>query len=153
MQGFAEAPRSKQRSAERNPHDPTGSEFFDELARLTRICRRQRNFCGFDSALFRVGDRRAILCLVVALFRKGIRRRTGPYAWRVKVSGNLAAAPDVGWQAGLVFDGLRQGDWQALLLELVLGAGIEALLPRRWFDTRKCPLPFPLMMCTCCSAP
>jgi uncharacterized membrane protein YraQ (UPF0718 family) len=52
--------------------------------------------------------------------------------------------------------------WQALLLGLVLGAGIEALLPRmmlgRLFagsmgSIRAGAFAIPSMMCTCCSAP
>jgi hypothetical protein len=62
------------------------------------------------------------------------------------VSGNLPAAPNVSWQAGLAYSmAYLKAIWQALLLGLVLGAGIEALLPRMTlgrlfdrFDTRKC---------------
>jgi uncharacterized protein len=79
------------------------------------------------------------------------------------VSGNLPAAPDVSWQAGLAYSmAYLKAIWQALLLGLVLGAGIEALLPRmmlgRLFagsmgSIRAGAFAIPSMMCTCCSAP
>jgi uncharacterized membrane protein YraQ (UPF0718 family) len=79
------------------------------------------------------------------------------------VSGNLPAAPNVGWQAGLAYSmAYLKAIWQALLLGLVLGAGIEALLPRmtlgRFFtgsmgSIRASAFAIPSMMCTCCSAP
>jgi uncharacterized protein len=79
------------------------------------------------------------------------------------VSGNLAAPPGIGWQAGVTYwvDYLK-AIWQALVLGLVLGAGIEALLPpavlRRLFvgptgSLRATAFAVPSMMCTCCSAP
>ena len=79
------------------------------------------------------------------------------------VSGNLPAAPDVSWQGGLAYSiAYLKAIWQALLLGLVLGAGIEALLPRmtlgRLFtgsmgSIRAGAFSIPSMMCTCCSAP
>ena len=47
------------------------------------------------------------------------------------VSGNLPASPGVSLQAGLAFSiAYLKAIWQALLLGLVLGAGVEAVLPR-----------------------
>jgi uncharacterized membrane protein YraQ (UPF0718 family) len=79
------------------------------------------------------------------------------------VSGNLAAPPGVGWQAGLAYSiAYLKAIWQALLLGLALGAGIEALLPRATFgrlfagsrgSLRATAFAIPSMMCTCCSAP
>jgi uncharacterized protein len=79
------------------------------------------------------------------------------------VSGNLPASPEVGLQAGLDYSiAYMKAIWQALLLGLVLGAGIEALLPRvplsRLFSGPKGSLratafAIPSMMCTCCCAP
>src|SRR6516165_12138981 len=47
------------------------------------------------------------------------------------VSGNLPASPGVSLQAGLAYSvAYFTAIWQALLLGLALGAGIEVLLPR-----------------------
>lgn len=47
------------------------------------------------------------------------------------VSGNLAASPEVSLQAGLAYSiAYLKAIWQALLLGLALGAGVEVLLPR-----------------------
>src|SRR5262249_32451900 len=79
------------------------------------------------------------------------------------VSGNLPASPGVGLQAGLNYSiAYLKAIWQALVLGLALGAGIEVLLPRLWlsqlFAGSKGPLratafAIPSMMCTCCCAP
>jgi len=79
------------------------------------------------------------------------------------VSGKLAASPGVSLQAGFAYSiAYLKAIWQALLLGLVLGAGIEALLPRvrlsQFFAGSKGPLratafAVPSMMCTCCCAP
>ena len=50
------------------------------------------------------------------------------------VSGNLPVPPDVGWQAGLAYSlAYLKAIWQAMVLGLVIGSGIEALLPRMMF--------------------
>jgi uncharacterized membrane protein YraQ (UPF0718 family) len=79
------------------------------------------------------------------------------------VSGNLPASPGVGLKAGLAYSiAYLKAIWQALLLGLALGAGIEALLPHvrlsQLFAGSKGPLratafAVPSMMCTCCCAP
>ena len=79
------------------------------------------------------------------------------------VSGSLAAPPGIGWQAGVAYSiTYLKAIWQALLLGLALGAGVEALLPRaalgRLFTgkagtLRASAFAVPSMMCTCCSAP
>jgi uncharacterized membrane protein YraQ (UPF0718 family) len=79
------------------------------------------------------------------------------------VSGKLPASPEVSFRAGLDYSiAYMKAIWQALLLGLALGAGVETLLPRvpltRLFSGSKGPLraiafAIPSMMCTCCSAP
>jgi uncharacterized membrane protein YraQ (UPF0718 family) len=79
------------------------------------------------------------------------------------VSGNLPASPGVSLQAGFAFSiAYLKAIWQALLLGLVLGAGVEAVLPRlrlsQFFSGSKGSLratafAVPSMMCTCCCAP
>ena len=79
------------------------------------------------------------------------------------VSGSLPASPGVGLQAGLDYSiAYMKAIWQALVLGLLLGAGIEVLLPRvllrQLFAGSKGPLratafALPSMMCTCCCAP
>jgi uncharacterized protein len=79
------------------------------------------------------------------------------------LSGNVAASPGVGWQAGLAYSiAYLKSIWQALLLGLAVAAGINAWLPRatfgRLFAGSKGPLratafAIPSMMCTCCCAP
>ena len=79
------------------------------------------------------------------------------------VSGKLPASPEVSLRAGLDYSiAYMKAIWQALLLGLALGAGVETLLPRvpltRLFSGWKGPLratalAIPSMMCTCCSAP
>ena len=79
------------------------------------------------------------------------------------LSGNAAAPPGVSWQAGLAYSiAYLKSIWQALLLGLVVAAGIKAWLPRaifgRLFAGSKGPLratafAIPSMMCTCCCAP
>jgi len=79
------------------------------------------------------------------------------------VSGDLPAAPEVSWQAGFAYSiAYLKQTWQALLLALALGAGIEVLLPparlSQFFAGSMGPLratafAIPSMMCTCCGAP
>jgi uncharacterized membrane protein YraQ (UPF0718 family) len=79
------------------------------------------------------------------------------------VSGKLPESPVVGLQAGLDYSiAYMKAIWQALILGLVLGAGLETALPRaplhRLFSGSKGPLratafAIPSMMCTCCCAP
>ncbi len=79
------------------------------------------------------------------------------------VSGTGAAPPAAGWQAGLSYAAAYiRAIWQALVLALVLGAGVEVLLPRgmvsRLFagdgaSARATAAALPSMMCTCCAAP
>lgn len=79
------------------------------------------------------------------------------------LSGTAAAPHPVGWQAGLAYSfAYLKAIWQALVLGLALGAGVEVLLPRGWltrfFDGAAAPLratalAVPSMMCTCCAAP
>jgi uncharacterized membrane protein YraQ (UPF0718 family) len=79
------------------------------------------------------------------------------------VSGSEAAPPAAGWQAGITYAvAYIKAIWQALVLALVLGAGVEVLLPRRMVlrlfagrgaSARATAAALPSMMCTCCAAP
>ena len=79
------------------------------------------------------------------------------------VSGKLPESPVVGLQAGLDYSiAYMKAIWQALVLGLILGAGVETALPRtgllQLFTGRKGTLratafALPSMMCTCCCAP
>lgn len=79
------------------------------------------------------------------------------------VSGGQSASPGVSLQAGLDYSiAYMKAIWQALLLGLALGAGVETALPRmplrQLFSGKKGPLratafAIPSMMCTCCCAP
>ncbi|WP_114240348.1 permease [Dyella sp. C9] len=79
--------------------------------------------------------------------------------------GDQASAPAPSWDAALGY-ALAYGKaiWQAMLLGLLLGSGIQALLPVNWvqralgrrsFDSVVVGglLAVPGMMCTCCAAP
>jgi uncharacterized membrane protein YraQ (UPF0718 family) len=49
------------------------------------------------------------------------------------VTGTAAAAPAPGWRAALGFAVAYGKDiWQAFVVGLVLGAGVQALIPRSW---------------------
>ena len=79
--------------------------------------------------------------------------------------GDAAAAPAPSWQAAFAY-ALAYGKaiWQAMVLGLLLGSGIQALLPADWvrrmlggrgFGSVLAGglLALPGMMCTCCAAP
>jgi uncharacterized membrane protein YraQ (UPF0718 family) len=81
------------------------------------------------------------------------------------LSGNAASAPPASWEAAVDY-ALAYGKaiWKALILGLVLGAGIKVLLPNQWVSAALGRLGFrsvalgslfalPCMMCTCCAAP
>ena len=66
------------------------------------------------------------------------------------VSGKLAASPGVSLQAGFAYSiAYLKAIWQALLLGLVLGAGVEAVLPRlrlsQFFPARRVRCAQPLL--------
>lgn len=81
------------------------------------------------------------------------------------VSGSSAAAPAVGFQAALSYTVDYFKDiWIALIVGLLVGAGVQTLLPASWLyrvlgrvspKSRALALAaaVPSMMCTCCSAP
>ncbi len=81
------------------------------------------------------------------------------------VSGHAAAAPAPGWHAAWAYAVTYAKDiWQALVVGLLLGAGVQVLLPRDWLvrvlgrvGFRSAALAglaaMAGMMCTCCSAP
>jgi len=79
------------------------------------------------------------------------------------VSGGQSASPGVSLQAGFDYSiAYMKAIWQALVLGLILGAGVETALPRmglhQLFAGRKGTLratafALPSMMCTCCCAP
>lgn len=79
------------------------------------------------------------------------------------VSGTEAAPPAAGWQAGIAYSiAYIKAIWQALVLGLALGAGVQVLLPRRMVvrlfagrgaSARAAGAALPSMMCTCCAAP
>lgn len=81
------------------------------------------------------------------------------------VSGTSAAAPSISFNAAWTYlVGYFKDIWLALSVGLVLGAGVQVLLPRDWlrrvlggsgFGTSAlaAAVAVPSMMCTCCSAP
>jgi uncharacterized membrane protein YraQ (UPF0718 family) len=79
------------------------------------------------------------------------------------VSGGQSASPGVSLQAGFDYSiAYMKAIWQALVLGLILGAGIETALPRTSLlqlftgpkgSLRATAFALPSMMCTCCSAP
>lgn len=79
------------------------------------------------------------------------------------VGGNGAAAPPTGWRAGFDYVAVYgHAIWKALVLALLLGAGIEVLLSRdtvrslftgRGARIRAAGTAVPAMMCSCCAAP
>ncbi|MFC4761945.1 permease [Dyella koreensis] len=79
--------------------------------------------------------------------------------------GDAASAPEPSWSAALGY-ALAYGKaiWQAMMLGLLLGSGIQALLPVNWVQRvlggrgfgsvlAGGLLAVPGMMCTCCAAP
>ena len=79
--------------------------------------------------------------------------------------GSAASPPKASWQAAISY-GLAYGKaiWQAMVLGLLLGSGVQALLPGKWIlrylgkanlgsVARGALLAIPGMMCTCCAAP
>lgn len=81
------------------------------------------------------------------------------------VLGNDKRAPAVGWSAAVAYWVTYFKDiWIALVVGLVVGAGVQTLLPRRWLlrvlgragwggSGLAVAAAVPSMMCTCCSAP
>lgn len=81
------------------------------------------------------------------------------------LTGNQSAPPVTSWAAAWAFTaGYAKAIWKALALGLLVGAGIQTLLPRAWlvrvlgrtgFGTTALAgaLAVPGMMCTCCASP
>jgi uncharacterized membrane protein YraQ (UPF0718 family) len=81
------------------------------------------------------------------------------------VSGTQAAPPEPSLGAALSYAGdYFVAVWKALVLGLLIGSGVQALLPREWLTkalgrvgfestTIAAALAVPSMMCTCCAAP
>jgi uncharacterized membrane protein YraQ (UPF0718 family) len=81
------------------------------------------------------------------------------------VSGTARSAPPVGLSAAVTyFLDYFKDIWVALVVGLVIGAGVQTLLPREWLlsvlgrtgwgsATVAAACAVPSMMCTCCSAP
>ncbi|MGE5674810.1 MAG: permease [Mycobacterium leprae] len=81
------------------------------------------------------------------------------------VTGKAAAAPVVGWAAAWgYFISYFNAIWKAMVVGLLLGAGVQVLVPRQWllkalgktsFGTTAAAAvcSVPTMMCTCCAAP
>ena len=81
------------------------------------------------------------------------------------VSGGAAAIPAPSWDAAWGYAvAYGKAIWQAMVLGLLLGSGVQAALPRRWIERLFGRFGFgcvaagglaaiPGMMCTCCSAP
>jgi uncharacterized membrane protein YraQ (UPF0718 family) len=79
--------------------------------------------------------------------------------------GTAAAPPAPSWSAALDYAiAYGQAIWKAMVLGLLLGSGVQALLPRRWIARALGGtglgslvagglLSLPAMMCTCCAAP
>jgi uncharacterized membrane protein YraQ (UPF0718 family) len=80
-------------------------------------------------------------------------------------SGTQAAPPEPSLGAALSYAGdYFVAVWKALVLGLLIGSGVQALLPREWLTkalgragfgstTIAAALAVPSMMCTCCAAP
>src|SRR5215203_7327123 len=81
------------------------------------------------------------------------------------VSGTQAAPPEPSLGAALSYAGdYFVAVWKALVLGLLIGSGVQALLPREWLakalgkaglgsSTVAAALAVPSMMCTCCATP
>ncbi len=81
------------------------------------------------------------------------------------VSGTAAAPPAVGWPAAWSYTvAYFKAVWQAIILGLLIGAGVQVLVPRTWMSRLVGQSGFastaiaglaavPSMMCTCCAAP
>jgi uncharacterized membrane protein YraQ (UPF0718 family) len=81
------------------------------------------------------------------------------------LTGDAASPPPPSWRAAGAYAATYVRDvWQAMVLGLVLGAGVEAVLPAAWLRRLfgrlgargvvwASLLAVPCMMCTCCSAP
>ena len=81
------------------------------------------------------------------------------------LSGTQAAPPEPSLGAALSYAGdYFVAVWKALVLGLLIGSGVQALLPREWLTkalgragfgstTIAAALAVPSMMCTCCAAP
>src|SRR5437588_535249 len=81
------------------------------------------------------------------------------------VSGEAAAPPAVGWPAAWSYTiAYFKAVWQAVILGLLIGAGVQVLVPCTWMSRRFGHSGFastavaglaavPSMMCTCCAAP
>jgi uncharacterized membrane protein YraQ (UPF0718 family) len=79
--------------------------------------------------------------------------------------GKANHAPAASWRAALVYAAAYgKSIWQAMILGLLLGSGVQALLPADWVSRRLGKARFssavagglialPAMMCTCCAAP
>jgi uncharacterized membrane protein YraQ (UPF0718 family) len=79
--------------------------------------------------------------------------------------GKANHAPAASWQAALGYAmAYGKSIWQAMVLGLLLGSGVQALLPAEWVSRRLGNTQFgsavigglfalPGMMCTCCAAP
>jgi uncharacterized membrane protein YraQ (UPF0718 family) len=79
--------------------------------------------------------------------------------------GTAAVAPAPSWHAALDYAvAYGKAIWQAMVLGLLLGSGVQALLPREWIAKALGSTKFksvaaggllalPGMMCTCCAAP
>jgi len=81
------------------------------------------------------------------------------------ITGKSAAPPGAGWQAAWSFAvAYFNAVWQALIVGLLIGSGVQVLLPRAWLARVLGQKGFlstviaggasvPSMMCTCCAAP
>lgn len=81
------------------------------------------------------------------------------------VTGQRSHPPAAGWKAALSYALSYYKDiWTALVAGLVIGAGVQSLIPDRWLlsllgkagaksRTLATAAAVPAMMCTCCSAP
>jgi uncharacterized membrane protein YraQ (UPF0718 family) len=81
------------------------------------------------------------------------------------LSGRTAAPPPPSWQAAWSYSlAYFKAIWAAMVVGLVLGAGVQALLPPDWLarvlgradwgsTARAALASVPAMMCTCCAAP
>ena len=81
------------------------------------------------------------------------------------VLGAHRTAPAVGWNAAVSYwESYFKDIWIALVVGLMVGAGVQTLLPRRWLlrvlgrvgwgtSSLAVAAAVPSMMCTCCSAP
>lgn len=94
-------------------------------------------------------------------FTAASRHSIGPSILAAGANGALAPSWQTAWHYAVAYG---KAIWQAMLLGLVIGSGVQAILPPRWIErlfgrvgvrgvTAGGLAAVPSMMCTCCTAP